>query len=366
MKKPVALGFIFMLGTQSFAFADKTAPATEVAGYFDLYYQASPQDKFLAGRAFDRGNQNMVLNIAELSFLHTNGKITLKASLGFGEMVDQLSGGSSEASPNVPANESTRHLTQGTLSYAVSDRVAVTIGKFYSHMGLEVAKAKDNWQYSRSYIYNYGVPFWHQGASVSAVLIPGRLSGAFYVLNAWDGRLSQEQNRKSTLGASLNLFETGVWSMNYNYIGGAEMSDPSHREAHEFNATYFVHSQVAVALDALYGSQKNRNASEDGSWKGLVLIAKYSPTKSYSISPRFEIFDDSDQGLAVTGGFAAPGISQKLTSWTLTNNFQIEDNLEARFELRSDKSDSDQFFKDRHGAPSDHQESLALAVLYSF
>lgn len=384
---------LFVIGSVNRALAEESKdPKTsaplgiEWNGYIDFYYQLSPQGHpvipttaagpvVVEGRYFDRHSNQMTLNMAELSLKKKAGKVSFRADLAVGEMVDQLSGGGSQSvtgtgagqnPTNTAANEPTRNLTQATLTYAASDRISITAGKFYTHMGLEVTKAKDNWQYSRSYTFNYGIPFWHVGMSGTYTFMPDKLAGTIYVLNAWDGRISQEQNKSTTVGANLNF--TGVEGLvgNYNYIGGAEGTDQSRREAHEVNITYTVNPTIVLATDFVFGTQKNISTSGDAKWSGLAVYLKAALNSFYSISPRYEIFDDSDKGFAIAGGLSVPGEKQKISSWTLANTFNLGDGLEARLELRSDKSDSNLFYKDKDGADIDHQESYAAAFLYSF
>lgn len=363
--------------------ADETKPTSglELGGYLDFYYQVSPQahapapalagPRIVEGRYFDRHSNQMTLNMAEVTLKKKVEKVSFLVSLGLGEMVDQLSGGGSQSvtatnSTNPAANEPTRNITQATISYAPTDRLSITAGKFYSFMGLEVTRAKDNWQYSRSYTYNYAIPFWHEGVSVGYALVPSKLSATAYLLNAWDGRISTKQNESTTVGFNLNFTGIDNLAANYNYIGGAESNDRSRREVHELNVVYKFTPRFSVATDYVLGSQKNIPALGDAKWSGLSLYAKASLTDAYSISPRIEFFDDSDKGFAIAGGLAAAGAPQKLTSYVLTNSFDLGHGLETRFELRADKSNSNQFFKSKDGGPSDHQESYTLALLYAF
>ncbi|MBC7458853.1 MAG: outer membrane beta-barrel protein [Bdellovibrionaceae bacterium] len=349
----------------------------ELNGYLDFYYQLSPQGHpsslvttlgpaIVEGRYFDKHVNQMTLNMAEISLKKKIGKVSFRTDIAAGEMVDQLSGGGSQSAINPAAQEPTRNLTQATLTYAPTDQLAFTVGKFYTHMGLEVTKAKDNWQYSRTYLYNYGIPFWHEGLSGTYVVLPGKFSSTFYLLNAWDGRISQEQNKSTTVGANLNFTGFDGIVANYNYIGGHESTDHSFREAHEFNLTYILNPSVILAADYLLGTQKNITTLGDAKWTSFALYLKASFNNFYSISPRYEFFDDSDQGFALAGGLSAAGLKQKITSMTLTNNFNLGDGLEARVEIRWDKSDSDLYFKNKDGNSIDHQESYVASLLYVF
>ena len=360
----------------------------EIKGGLDFYYQISPQahrplggsptqgPDELEGRAFDRLHNQMVLNMAELSVLKKQGAVTFKADLAFGQMVDVLAGNAQLVSAGGALNEAhepTKNLTQATLSYSPSKmpELTVTAGKFYTPLGFEVTKTKDNWQTSRSYTFNYAIPFWHQGMIVTYVWMPSRLSTSLYVLNSWDGRLTQERNKASTLGFNLNTVISEVVTLNYNYMGGAETDNyGGPREVHELNALWVANPQLAFAVDGVVGSEKQALTAngETARWSGLAFYAKYSPVEGYTLSPRYEIFDGKD-GFALSGFNSAPPVSagQKITSITLTNSFALEDRLELRFELRSDKSEAFGFFVDKDGVTAiDHQESGSLAVLYSF
>ncbi|MBC7385126.1 MAG: porin [Cryobacterium sp.] len=358
-------------------------PFLDLSASFDFYYQASPQGhspspapagpRVMEGRYFDRNVNQMTLNMAEITVKKKVDKVSFQAGFAFGEMMDELSGGGSQSvtgsgaglnPTNAAANEPTRNITQATVTYAPTDRLAITVGKFYSFVGLEATKAKDSWQYSRSYLYNYG-PFWHQGMNVNGVIVPNQFSVTGYVLNGWDGRISAEQNRSATLGLNLNY--TGIENLvvNYNYIGGIESTGESRREAHELNATYTISPAFAVAVDALTGIQRNIVNVGNATWSGIAVYLKANVNNVYSISPRVEFFDDSAKGFAISGGFGAPGVKQNITAYTLTNRFDLGHGLETRIEIRSDHSSSDEFFKAKDGGPSNHQESGTLAFLYA-
>lgn len=382
MKNKNILRYICATALSTAAFSSATAqenaatvPTIEWTGYLDFYYQASPEGHYVSakgprvveGRVFDRHVNQMTLNMAEVSMKKTAGKVTFKADLAAGEMVDQLSGGSAQVATNPAANESTRNITQATITYAANNRLSFTAGKFYTPLGFEVTKAKDNWQYSRSLTFNYGIPFWHEGVSVNYAIVPKKLSTTVYILNAWDGRVSQEQNESSTVGLNLNYTGVEDLTVNYNYLGGAETAVKGLREVHELNATYKINETYSVAVDYIAGSQKEVAALNGAAkWTGTALYVKAKVNDLYTISPRFEIFDDSDSGFAVTGSLGAAGTKQKITSVTLANNFNLNDGLEARLELRADKSDSDSFFKEKDGSVTDTQQSYTAALLYSF
>src|SRR5205085_1561127 len=102
-----------------------------------------------------------------------------------------------------------RNITQAYLSYSPLSLPALTVtaGKFYAFIGLEGFKAKDNWQYSRSFSYNFN-PYWHQGISAKYAFVPDKVSATIFYINASDGRLSQETNRSPSVG--LNFYAVPI------------------------------------------------------------------------------------------------------------------------------------------------------------
>lgn len=367
----------FVLMAAAIAHAEDAATSgspLETTGYFDMYYQNADSGQFRsAGRAFDARNSVMQLNLAEISFKKKVSEVQLRADLAFGEMLEPLMGIDPTAAVSTANADATKYLPQAFLTYnpANAQNLSITAGKFYSYLGFEVTHAKDNWQYSRSYTYNYGIPFWHEGVGAAYAVIPGKFTSTLYMLNAWDGRIANEQNKSSTWGASLNYVPVDGASLIYNVISGSETTNKDGvRTVHELIGSYQINAFAAVAFDVIQGQQDFAVGTTKGKWSGYSLYAKYAFTSWYTLSPRYEVFDDSDAGVALaTPAYtpAAIGIKQKITSITLSNNFNLGNGLETRLELRQDKSDvTSAYFKNKDGLNSDKEMTTTLALLYGF
>ncbi|MBK7845412.1 MAG: outer membrane beta-barrel protein [Bdellovibrionales bacterium] len=348
------------------------------------YYQNSPQahapvapamgPSYLEGRVFDNQHNVMTLNMVEVSAKRKVGEVSFRIDLAFGQMVDGLAGSGSLANgqpATANSTEPTRNVTQATIGYSPSQipKLTITVGKFYSMIGYETTKAKDNMQYSRSLSFNYAIPYWHEGASFSYGVVPDKFNATVQVLNSWDGRISAENNMSPTLALGLNTTPASGFAANYNFMTGKESSDPdATRQLHELNLTYAIIPEVSVAADYVLALQKHAIATDSSSaeWKTLALYVKYTPVSWYTLSPRYEIFDDSDKGFALSGFSGAGGIQQKITSFTVANNFAISEGLEGRLEYRSDKSNKDGYYKDSNGNSTDQQDSYTVSLLASF
>lgn len=327
----------------------------DFTGNFDLYYKTDDSNRIRTpGRVFDARNNVMQVNLAELSAKKTKGPIQFRADFAFGEMVDTLMGVDPSAAVGTANADASKNITQAFITYNTSEIKDLTIsaGKFYSYLGFEVTRAKDNWNYSRSYTYNYGIPFWHEGLSLGYGFIPTKLSGTFYVMNAWDGRIANEQNKSATLGASLNWAPMEGAILVFNYISGAEGTESgSIRSVSELNGSYAINDFASVAFDTVVGRQTSTATTTESKWNSYVIYAKLNFTPFYTLSPRYEVYDDAD------GFTLGQGTTQKITSITLSNNFNLEQGLEARIEIRNDKSNA---------VSTNNHTTTTVAFLYSF
>ena len=382
MRLLTATAALIALSHSAMAQPSDSDQSLKLNGYLDTYYQYSPQghgpgvgagSPFVEGRVFDNLHNQVLLNMVEISATKKTNDLFFRVDLAFGQQVDAMAtNGTIGATTGQPAgadSEPTRNITQAFLSYspkALSD-LTITAGKFLAFIGLEGFKAKDNWQYSRSFSYNFN-PYWHQGLSVKYAVIPEKVSATVFFINASDGRLSQETNRSTSIGANININPADGWTANYNYLGGSETALPnSRREVHELNSTYQVTSKVAVAADYAYAIQKNVLANgEDGHWWAVDAYIKLQPVTWYYLSPRYEYLDDSDQGVGLSAFSSAGGVKQKVQGITVTNAFQLPNGLELRLEFRSDRSDKDGYFKSSSGGNSKTQDTYTAAALYAF
>jgi hypothetical protein len=356
--------------------AAPTAPALPiftVGGYLDIYYQNNQNKQATTGgRSSASRNNSMVLDSAELTFKHTQGDVAFRVDFAAGEMVDDLNGAPAPATvTQATFAEPTRNISQAFITYTPTKAPGLTVnaGKMYTHIGYEVSRAKDDWLFSRGLIYSYGTPRWHEGVAAGYSILPDKLTATGFIYNAWDGRLSQEQNQSQTWGANLSFTPLKNVAVNYNYIGGPETADASAlRQLHEINAQYAINQRFSIALDAILGSQAKAIAgTNDAKWAAYGVYGKAGIISWLSGVLRYEMFDDSDNGFAVAGGLVNAGTKQKISSWTAGLNADLGDGLETRLEYRRDKSDqTSTFYKNSDGNAADNEATTTLAVLYAF
>jgi len=281
---PMLVGFAPLM-----ALAETPAPLAgwELGAYFDSYFQSSPQAhgapgaQIVEGRLFDKRTNQTAVNMVELSARRKAGLTTFRIDAAFGDMVDAM------AHSTTASTEPTRNITQATITHAPTDRLTFTVGKFYTPIGFETTKAKDNWQYSRSFTFNYAIPLWHQGLSVAYAIMPSKLTGTVYVVNNMTGQLSGESSTEPAYGLAFNATPMEELAVNYVYMTSYDaVVGEGKRDLHDINAIYNINSQYAVAVDYTMGTQvKPTGIANDTKWNGLALYFKAQFTPLYMSGP---------------------------------------------------------------------------------
>jgi len=358
----------------------KPAAAFTFSGYLDVNYGYNfnkPSPETGTGmamnsqnnmRSYDYSSGMFDLSLAELTIKHVRKETAFVLDLDFGKFADINSGTwayPASGGPNLAsANELTKHIGQAVLTYtpAAAPSWVFEIGKMPTHVGLELMKAKDNWNYSRSALFSFGGPFWHTGAHIGYTAVPSQLVVSGYVYNGWNS--AYDNNLVPTYGAQVKWTPTDKLTWIYNYIGGPEQtfstdtpeSYKNAKQVHETNISYTLTPTVSLATSLLYGTEKG-TASGNARWAGAQLGAKWQTSPTYYLSPRVEVYSDSN-------GWTLGGTAQTLMTYTLTQSYQMSEGLELRLEGRLDHSTASDRFITKDGTSSS-QPTVMLGVLYT-
>ena len=325
--------------------------AATTAGTTPQFLSASQNGAY---RNFDIYHNQLAMSLAEISVAKKGKEVSFKADFDFGENAD-LMANSSGAAANGSVDQISKHIGQAVLTYNPShfSNLTINLGKMYTHMGLETAKARDNWQYSRSILFSAGVPYWHAGANVAYAWVPNRFTTGFYLYNGWNNLV--DNNPGKTFGFQAAINPTDSIAIYYNLITGAEgVNNSDYRTVHDLNATYTVSPELAFSMDGIYGTS---TANGNVNWKAIQFSSKHVFGPHYYLSPRLEGYWDPK-------GFTT-GTAQSLMEVTLTNGVPVAEGLETRLELRWDRSDQRSFGLSSSGGPSKTQVTAVLGVLYT-
>jgi hypothetical protein len=248
------------------------------------------------------------------------------------------------------------------------------VGKFVTLLGAEVIESPANWNFSRSFMFLYSIPFTHTGALASYPLGEwGSVTAGF--VNGWEF-VDDNNAGKSFLGG-FTLTPIENLTLASSLISGPErnLNNSNKRTVLSNVVTWAPIDKLTLMANYDYGHESNTvqgtattvttSGFESANWQGLALYAKYDFTPAWSLAGRWEWFDDQDN---TRTGFTGPG-SGTITDidfyeYTLTSQWKLYDHVLARLEYRHDKAD-DRVFARQEGLSS-YQDTVAAELIYHF
>ncbi|MBI2606765.1 MAG: porin [Deltaproteobacteria bacterium] len=339
------------------------AADVKFGGLADVYYQynfnrpAGPSAgnavvtpaRGINGRFYDSFHNQPSVNLVELSARKTGAEAGFQADFDFGQIAE-------DNSP-VAGDDFSKHLGQGFITYAPSPvpGLKIAAGKMAAHMGFETYKASNNWNYSRSNAFGFGVPRWHTGVAAGYAFMPEMFESTLYYYNGWNTNYKTEA--AATVGAKLafsNLADK--LDIAVNLLTGPAAPGVKRVSLYETNATYKLRSDLLYGADFLYGEGK-RTGINGAKWWSAALYHKCGIYRNATLSPRLEMYEDKDAFTTGTG--------QSIKSATLTHSYLLADGLDFRMEGRYDWS-SQPFFNRSGFAAAKNVTTFTLVALYGF
>jgi len=333
------------------------------SGLLDGYYSLNfnhPISRTNNIRNFDVRANQFSLNMAKLTLEHAPEPVGFRIDFGFGRAFDIIH--SAEASPGF-----IRNVEQAYVSYkpARAKGLQLDFGKFVTNAGAEVIETHSNWNYSRSILFAYAIPYYHFGARASAPLHKNFTAGAS-VTNGWNN--VEDNNSAKTLGLTGAITTSKVtWS--HNYYVGPEKAHISPEEVHLSQGLRHLYDTTLLLtpnekanfyINFDYGVDKRSQRRGGGSdrWVGIAGAARFAVNSWFALSPRLEWFHDAD-GITT-------GTVQKLKEFTMTGEFKMKKGVFMRTEYRRDWSDTPYF--DRGNSLGNHknQDTLLLGFVAFF
>jgi hypothetical protein len=349
-------------------------------GYLSLSYTYNTNDpipRINQFRVFDFNDDDPQLDVAQLVIQHP-----VSEPRQFGFRYNMIAG---SGVPEVTAAYGMfRNSTTGIahhfdipevyFSYIISLKhgLRLDLGKFATNFGYEVIGGYDGYNdnFSRGFIFGYGLPFTHTGVKLSYPF-SGRISGALLVTNGCDA--VTRLNGGVTLGGQIAAVTSRNTTLTFNILHGPERphNDHDQRSLYEMVGTWKVLPRLSLAFDGLYADEDHAASNgSDAIWKGLAGFSKYNFTKAFSFAFRGEAFADS--------GGSRTGTTQTLLGFTLTPEYDLpakfsrirhefkraDGKLALRGEFRRDSSDKNTF---RMGTGfTNHQFTTAANLIYLF
>lgn len=339
-----------------------TAFSQTFTGTIDGYYSGNfnkPASRTNGVRAFDLNHNEFSLNYAELAIEQKAMPIGFRIDIGAGDAAAVVN--SFEPSPSTFYE----HLQQAYLS-ANHGGLTFDFGKWVTPIGAEVIETKDNWNYSRSLLFTWPIPFYHFGARATYE-VNDMFSIGGSVSNGWNN--VKDNNSAKTIGVSATV-KPGKLTWIGNYMVGNETTPgvfgpgSTGELRHTFDTTAVYDFTDRFAVMGNYDYVRD-NSNGPAHVQGIAAYGKVQVHDKVILSPRYEWFDDPQGSLLP--GTSGPGsfIPQKMQEFTFTAKMPLHEQLTVFGEYRHDWSDAT-VFEDETGAfTEDKQDTLTFGIVFT-
>jgi hypothetical protein len=327
----------------------------EFTGFVDFYYLYNFAAQNPTFRAFDVTHNSFSLNLAEIA-LEKKPSDDMRS----GYRIDFQYGPSATV---VNGGGSFENIQQAYLSYLapVGKGLQFDFGKFSTPIGAEVVETRDNWNYSRSLLFNWAEPLHHMGIRLSYP-VSDQVGLALFAVNGWNN--PTDNNTGKTFGVNLTLKPSDDVAVAATFMGGPEQGGNNDNWRNTLDAvlTYTISPKLSFMANYDWVHEKDQAGAGTGTQalQGIAGYLKLQVNDMVAISPRFEYLSDSD-GVVLT-----PGTSQKMKDGTLTLDIKHSDGVRLLIEYRRDFSDQDAWLKKDLVTPVNHQDSLTFGLVYAF
>jgi len=330
------------------------------------------------GRVFDRVANNFTIHAAEVVLEKPNSDaspIGFRTDLFFGDDAEQIHSTGLGEINGTGTTADMFDLQQAYVTYRapIGAGLDLKAGKFVTLLGAEVIESPANWNYSRSFLFGYAIPFTHTGA-LATYPIGEWGSTTWGLVNGWD--IADENNSFKTILGNITLTPIEGVTLSSNLITGAETASNNRddRTVLDFVGTWQPFDKLTLMANYDYGHQSNlahgvtagTKGPDAANWSGLALYAKYDLTDMWSLAGRWEMFNDADNvrtGLTGLGGSTLDDLH--FNEYTLTSQWQLYTHLLARLEYRHDAASEAVFFSN-NGALTNSQDTVSGELIYHF
>lgn len=341
---------------------DSVAPAPEkpkpvISGSVDLYYRynfANAKDGSTNNlTSFTNSQNSFELGMATVRLDHSWGKASVTADLGFGRRAQEFSYNDGDGNSFL----SLASVKQLFVSYAISDKFKLTMGKWGTHVGYEVVDAYLNRNYSMSYMFSYG-PFFHTGLKADIVL--GSKTGIMIGIANPTDYSTTTSSAKWLIAQFSTGSNSGKFKAFLNYQGGKYDIDASLNQV-DLVVTAALSDHFSLGYNGTVQSRKPAGGETD-SWWGSALYVNADPSSNFGITLRGEYF--SDEGDKNGPGSSLLGFNASVFATTLSFNFKVGA-LTIIPEIRFDNA-SENLFSKNDNSPTKSTATALLGATYSF
>ena len=372
-----------MVATSAFGQAPAPAPAAapappppppwsvgpiDFSGLIDGYYTFNFNHPASGNNGlynFDTKANQFSLSMAKLSMSHSTDPVGFQVDLGFGKAFDMINGIDNNGLR-------TKNIEQAFVSWKPKGKDSgfqMDFGKFVTSAGAEVIESNANWNYSRSLLFSWAIPYYHMGLRLTET--KGHFTGGFQLVNGWNE--VEDVNSGKTLGFVGNITTKKVSWMN-NYYTGPENpgTNTGWRNLYDTTVLFTPADKFNAYVNFDYGQNKSGSGKLEttAKWYGVAFAGKLQMNDHNAITPRYEWFKDRDGFEVGSSGLVCKTGKEcdSLQEFTLTYEYKWTKGLLARLEYRHDWSAIPQpvLFQRGSTGSSDHQDTLTVGIVVFF
>jgi len=355
----------------------------------DTYYEYNtnrPVGRVNLLRAYDVLSNNFNLNQAGLIIqrppdLAVGRRYGARLDLQFGQATDTLQGNPA----NEPRPQIYRNIYQayGTYVLPVLKGLTVDFGKWSSSLSVEGNYTKDQFNYSRSFYFDY-LPFYHMGVRAE-LQVNDKLAAYWWSVNGTNQVEATNGFKDELVGFTLTPTKNISWSSNY-YMGNenpnrvavaptgpipvqpglsfAAITPAPDGRIHIFDnyASWQTTSKLTTMLEGDYVIQRLWRHDAPGESAapshviGGVAYARYQFNAHWALAGRAEYLSDR-------GGLFS-GITQALKETTGTLDYKLDEGLLLRGEYRRDFSNRPSFLTKDQGILGKQQTTFTAGIVW--
>lgn len=312
----------------------------DVSGFIDGYYSynANRPSDAANGQANDLYNFNdktdqFNLNAAKLTLSHDPDPVGVHIDLLFGRANTFMN----------TSDDNGKYIEQAFVSVKPpkAKGFELDFGKFVTSAGAEVIETKDNWNYSRSLLFAWAIPYYHFGARTSIPVSKTETLGV-QVVNGWNN--VTKSNGGVTVGLT-SAYAKPKYTWYVNYYTGPENTSTQNGYRNLIDSTLLLTPTPKFSAYLNYDYGQNRDGVTSAGkgdkllnhWQGGALAVHEQMTAKNALSGRFEYFSDRN-------GWST-GTPQAVKEFTGTYEYKWAAGLLARAEYRRDWSTEFVFHK---------------------
>lgn len=337
MKKVIAILFLTLTTTLSFAQDTTESTPLQISGSGDLYYKYDFAKTQNIKTSFGTDQNSVSLGMLDIALKKTIKKVSFVGEVSFGPR------GQYQSIPNGDGTDGNSfHIQNLYATYAATDKLSFTAGYMGTFIGYEVISPLGNFAYSTSYLFTNG-PFQNAGVKVNYKISEkfGAMVGLFN--DSWNSYKADPIKGLNAVGGQLSFATEGV-SAYLNVMDGSVSGT-----IFDLTATFQLSEKFKLGLNAADFSNEG-----DVGYTGAALYPSYSFNDAFALGLRAEYFKYKE-GSGDTD----------VTAFTLSGNYKVS-GLTIIPEFRIDTNSDDVMFVNSDLAPTSSASQVLLGVVYGF